>query len=295
MTAAHLHPDFRHVLAFSDRERILFLHESRWIEYEASRQALDTLQNLLHMPTRSRMPNLLLVADGFNGKTSVLDRFVELCGRGYVNADSEPVKPVVVAQSIGSKEKDLYVAILEKFHAPYRASDPTVKLRYQVLHQCRTCHVRMLVIDEFHELFTGTPRAQREMMGVLKLLANELKIPIVGAGTRDAVRVLHMNDQFASRFDTLTLPRWTLGKGFQRLLAGFEQVLPLRQASELHRPELATLVHSLSGGRIGDVHQLLMAAAEVAIRGGGERIDAQVLEGFRTWTRPSTGVRELIR
>ena len=68
----------------------------------------------------------------------------------------------------------------------------------------------MLIIDEFHSLLVGTPRLQRQVMNATKMLCNELQIPIVGVGTKDAIRVLHTYPQHASRFDVAELPTWKL-------------------------------------------------------------------------------------
>ena len=68
----------------------------------------------------------------------------------------------------------------------------------------------MLIIDEFHSLLVGTPRLQRQVMNAIKMLCNELQIPIVDVGTKDAIRVLHTYPQHASRFDVAELPTWKL-------------------------------------------------------------------------------------
>ncbi len=291
---AHIHPDFRHLMALSDKERIAFLDRPRWIGYATAHQILETLQGLLHKPQRPRMPNLLIVGEPNNGKTTIVRRFADLCGTGYVNGDSEPVKPIILAESPPSAdEKGLYISILEQFFAPYRATDPCAKLRYQVIHLFRACHVRMLIIDEFHSLLTGSPIKQREVMNAIKLLCNELAIPIVGVGTRDAVRVLHTDPQHASRFDVFSLPTWTLNNEFQKLLGAFELMLPLRQASRLHQPEMALMLHSICDGNIGNLHRLLVACACDAIQDGTECIDKQAIEA-KAWMRPTSGVRELI-
>lgn len=290
----HIHPDFRHVMSLSDKERIAFLDMPRWIGYAKAQQMLETLQGLLHKPQRPRMPNLLIVGEPNNGKTTIVRRFVDLCGKGYVNEESDPVKPVVLAEAPPSAdEKGLYISILEQFFTPYRATDPCAKLRYQVIHLFRACHVRMLVIDEFHSLLTGSPIKQREVMNAIKLLCNELAIPIVGVGTREAVRVLHTDPQHASRFDVFGLSTWALDKEFQALLASFERVLPLRQPSRLHQPELALTLHSICDGNIGNLHRLLVACASDAIQNGRECIDRQVIEG-KAWMRPTSGIREFI-
>ncbi len=292
---AHIHPDFQHIMGLSDKERMEFMDQPRWIGHKAAQQILDTLQGLLHKPQCPRMPNLLIVGDPNNGKTTIVRRFRDLCGQGYVNEDSEPVKPIILAEAPpSSDEKGLLISILERFFTPYRATDPTSKLRYQVIHILRSCHTRVLIIDEFHSLLTGTPVKQREVMNVLKLLCNELAIPIVGVGTREAVRVLHTDPQHASRFDVVTLPIWELNQDFQRLLAGFEKVLPLKKPSKLHQPEFATLLHTISEGNTGNLHRLLVECASEAIKSGKEQIDKSIIES-KVWLRPTRGIRELVQ
>ncbi|PKN16981.1 MAG: transposase [Deltaproteobacteria bacterium HGW-Deltaproteobacteria-6] len=293
-TYEHIYPDFRHIMGLPDQERIRFMDQPRWITYTVAQQVMDTLQELLRKPERPRMPNLLIVGDPNNGKTTIVRRFRDLCGKGYVNEDSEPVKPVILAEAPPSAdEKGLYISILERFFAPYRPTDPASKMRYQVIHLFRSCHVRMLIIDEFHSLLTGSPIKQREVMNAIKLLCNELAIPIVGVGTREAVRVLHTDPQHASRFDVISLPLWEANKEFQRLMTGFINILPLKKPSQINRPELAMLLHTISDGNIGNVHRLLIECATEAIKSGKEEIDKTIIEG-KSWLRPTRGIRELI-
>ncbi|MDZ4296866.1 MAG: TniB family NTP-binding protein, partial [Moraxellaceae bacterium] len=166
----HIHPEFRHVMMLSDKERLDFLQQSRWIGYPNATQIMDTLDKLLEMPTRIRMPNLLIVGEPNNGKTTIVRRFHQLRGIGYVNDESEPVKPVIIAEAPPSAdEKGLYISILERFYAPYKPTDSAARLRYQTIHLMRQCSVRMLVIDEFHSLLTGGAQKQREVMNCIKL------------------------------------------------------------------------------------------------------------------------------
>lgn len=289
----HIHPDFRDVMTSSDESRLNFIDQPRWVGYDRAREALDTLQGLMNKPRQPRMPNLLLVGEPNNGKTTLVKRFAALCGEGFVDENVEPVKPMIIAEAPPSAdEKSLYISILERFWAPYRPSSPVSQLRYQCIHQLRYCKVRILIIDEFHSLLTGTTVKQREVMNALKLLCNEVGIPIVGVGTRDAVRVLHTDPQHASRFDVLTLPLWELNEEFQTLLAGFERVLPLQKPSMISMPGPATLIHAISRGNLGDVRRLLNECARQAIKQGTEQITEQLIRS-NAWLQPTKGIREL--
>lgn len=293
MNYDHIHPDFRHIMAFSDKDRMAFMDMPRWISYPTAQKIIESLQGLMIKPAKPRMPNLLIVGEPNNGKTSIVRRFRELYGQGYLDENNDPVKPVVIAESPPSAdEKGLYISILEQFFTPYRASDSTAKLRFQVVHTLRLCKTKLLMIDEFHSMLTGSTVKQREVMNAIKFLCNELAIPIVGVGTREAVMVLHSDPQHASRFDVVSLPLWELNKDFQKLLAGFEKVLPLKKPSRLHEPELATLIHAISEGNTGNIHRLLVECAREAIESGKEFIDLPLVQS-KSWVKPTKGVREI--
>lgn len=290
----HIHPEFRPVMLKPTQGRIDFLYEQRWIGYPSAQKLIDLMHHLMTVPKRPRMPNLLVVGSSNNGKTSIIDRFEKLHGTGYVDTDGESVKPIISIEAPPSAdERSLYCAILEQFWTPYRPTDVVPKLRFQVIHQMRENHVRLLIIDEFHSMLAGTAIKQREIMNVIKLLCNELMIPVVGVGTEDAVRVLHTDPQHASRFDVFNLRNWTLNVEFQRFLKGFESVLPLQQPSGLAHPDLAKKLHAISEGNTGDLHRLLIECATEAIHSGREKIDADIIQS-KSWVKPTRGIRELL-
>lgn len=292
-TAAHLGDAARAVIDREPRDRIRFLSEQHWVGYARAIAILDRLRELATAPHHTRVQNLLLVGEPANGKTTLVTHFEATDGVRHQDENGDPVCPVILAEAPPSAdEKALYISILERFWAPYRASEPVVRLRYQVIHLMRACQVRMLIIDELHSVLTGTALKQREVMNAIKLLCNELRIPIVGVGTREAVRVLHTDPQHASRFDVVTLPLWKLDRDFQRLLASFEQILPLRNPSGLHAPEIARKLQYLSEGNIGNLTRLLTTCARAAIEDCSERITLDLIDRH-AWMRASKGVREV--
>lgn len=291
--AKHIHESFRGVLGLSPQERVRFLYEPRWIGYARAKLILDDMAALLRMPKVARMRNMLIVGDSNNGKTKVIERFKELHGQGFVSEDSESIRPVIVVESPPSAdEKGLYVSILSQFWSPYKKNGTVTELRYDAISRLRLCKAEILIVDEIHSLLVGPAAKLRMVMNTIKMLCNELRIPIVGVGTRDAVRVLHSDPQHASRFDVYALPLWKLDPEFQALLAGFESVLPLKQPSHLASPEMATLLHDICEGNLGDLHRLLIECSKVAIETGKECITREIVTS-KAWVKPTKGIREV--
>lgn len=290
----HLGERAKGVIHLDSADRIRFLGEPCWIGYDRATAILKRLRELANHPSHTRVPNLLIVGEPANGKTTIVSHFNETDGTSHQDAKGDPVRPVILAEAPPSaEEKALYISILERFWMPYRASETVVRLRYQVVHLMRTCQVRILIIDELHSMLTGTGLKQREVMNALKLLCNELRIPIIGVGTRDAVRILHTDPQHASRFDVVSLPVWKIDAEFQRLLVSFERVLPLRLPSQLHAPEFARKLHFVSEGNIGNLSRLLATCARAAIENGDERITPELVDKH-AWIRARDGIREII-
>lgn len=289
----HIHADFRHLAEAENAVRLQFLQESRWIGYKTATAALDTLLEMKNTPKRARMPNLLIIGGSNNGKTTLIRRFVKLNGEPYVDEEENNIKPIILAESPPvADEKQLLISLLEKLEVPYNPSDNISKLRYQVIHLFKTFDTKMLIIDEFHSLLTGTAKQQQQVMNSIKFLCNELNIPIVGVGTRDAIRVLHTDAQHASRFDIFELPTWRLDKEFQKLLFNIEGVLPLKNPSNLVQADLVTRIHSISEGNLGNVYRLLTACAKAAINSGTEQITTDIIEEH-SWLKPTKGYRQI--
>lgn len=61
----------------------------------------------------------------------------------------------------------------------------------------RRMGIRMLIIDEIHAMLTGTYRQQRVFLNVIRFLANDLKVPLICAGTDLARQALLTDSQLA--------------------------------------------------------------------------------------------------
>ncbi len=253
------------------------MRADRWIGYTRATEALNQLETLFVWPARQRMPNLLLIGPTNNGKSMIIEKFRR--SRPVVSHHDREEIPVLVVQmpsepSVGR----FYTALLAAIGAPMRARQYRLAdLEQLVLRLLRAAGVRMLVIDELHNVLGGRGDRRREFLNLLRFLGNELRIPLVGAGTREAYLAIRSDDQLENRFAPLTLPRWDAGAGTCSLLASFAASFPLRSPSHIATTEMATYLLTRSEGTIGELARLLTDAAVAAIESGEEAINQRTL------------------
>jgi len=286
-TLSHLRAKAAEYLLRTDDERIDYIRSPKWIGYDGANEILDRLEALLEHPKSHRMPNLLIVGDTNNGKTMLVKRF---CNRHPAedNKEGEAAKvPVLFVQAPPVPDEGrFYNAILELLFAPYKPSDRVDRKQYQAIKLMKAVGLRMLVIDEIHHILAGNLTRQKIFLNVIKFLGNELEIPIIGVGTRDAFRAIQTDLQLSNRFKRATLPRWKNDDDYVRLLMTFERMIPLRNPSHLDDPALADRIYAMSEGSIGEISDLLVEAAVFAVTSRKEAIDRKILEAIN-WVAPS--------
>ena len=259
--APHLNEAAQAMLRLPDKDRLQTIRQARWIGYSRAKELLNKFDGLLNHPRVQRMPNLLVVGETNNGKSVLVNRFQHLHPASENRPGEGVMVPVLLIQAPPvPDELRFYHSILEALASPYRPHESAAKKMPQVLRLLRTIGLRMLIIDEIHHILAGHISKQQQMLNVLKYLGNELQIPLVGVGTKDALRAIQTDPQMANRFEPAALPRWDLNREFLMLLASFERVLPLRKPSRLWEQPLAARLLALSEGTIGELSSLLAAA-----------------------------------
>jgi len=283
----HLNESAREALKLSIEDRIARLRAPRWIGYTRAKEILDQLEELLTHPKKHRMPNLLIYGDTNNGKSMIVNRFY---GRheAYDNpAGEDIIVPVLLIQCPPVPDEGrFYNAILEAIFSPYKASDRPDKKQFQAIRMLRLVRLKVLILDEIHNLIAGNLSKQRHFLYTIKYLGNELQIPIVGVGTKDALVALQTVPEMANRFEPAHLPRWDMGGEYLKLLVSFERMLPLKKPSNLVGRELAAKLLSMSEGLIGELSAILVKAAVKAIKSGDEQITVGLLNSLK-WIPPS--------
>jgi hypothetical protein len=283
LTYPHLDPGHHATADLSNEDRIQWVRAERWISHPAAELALETMADLLAYPRRNRMPCLLIHGRTGMGKTMILRKFTRDHPKMIEPRLGVMQMPVVLMQLPPEPaEIPFYEELLGALGLPLVGEVSRIRARRMARDALRIVGARILVIDEIHALLVGGDRQQRVFLNVIRLLANDLEMPLVCAGTPEARRALLTDSGLADRFGSIELPRWTNSLAFRRLLASYASILPLRRPSELDQDKVRGAILKLSDGITVRIVRLLERLAVEAIRSGTECITLDTLTTLPT-------------
>jgi hypothetical protein len=273
---SHLQPWAQAMARLPAEERIRRIRADRWIGYPRAVQTLTRLETLYDWPGKQRMPNLLLIGPTNNGKSMIIERFRRQ-HPPHSGADQEHIPVLCVQMPSEPSIPRFYTAVLAALGVPTGPRRRVADLEQLTLGVLRRVGVRVLVIDELHNVLAGRADVRREFLNLLRFLGNELRIPLVGVGTREAYLAIRSDDQLENRFEPMTLPLWETNADLSSLLASFSSSFPLRLHSNLATDDMARYLLTRSEGTIGELTSLLTEAAVAAVDSGEETINHRTL------------------
>jgi hypothetical protein len=275
---SHLTPAAQAAAMLPNEERVWRIRADRWIGYGRARTALHRLDDLFNWPSKQRMPNMLIIGPTNNGKSMIIEKFRREHTRVSPKAGDQEIIPVVVVQTPSEPSvARFYAMLLASIGAPLHPRAKVAELEHLTLKLLRAVKTKMLVIDELHNILAGKSDVRREFLNLMRFLGNELRIPIVGVGIRDAFLAIRSDDQLENRFEPFTVPVWQEGDELLSLLASFAKVLPLRRASQITSDDVVRYILSRTEGTIGEITRLLTAAAIMALETGEECVTRRTL------------------
>ena len=151
-----------------------------------------------------------------------------------------------------------------------------VEMEVRALSILKHLKVRVIVIDEVHNLLAGSPREQRVILQLFRHLSNELKASLVCLGIADAREAIAGDTQLSRRLDQMALPRWKADDEFQGLVVAILRSLPLRRPSALSAQSLRTLTRA-TDGITAKVFGMLNELAVEAVRSGRSKSPTRML------------------
>ena len=273
----NLAPQFRKYLEMSDEERIYFIQKDKWIDYPLANKVLLKMQDIFNAPKSIRSRGMLLYGDSNNGKTAILKKFYRDFSKDeYIDEDGDLIHlmPIVyVISESSSDESVMFSKILSAMNVPVNHKEKVTKKKEEVIYNLGIMKTKLIIIDEIQNVLQGPYNKMTQLITSLKTLNNTTAIPIILAGTQDAMSAISIDNQTKSRFKPLELPNWNNDENFSRFITTIEAMLPLKKASNLYQNyELLTYLHELSNGCIGEVIDILKDASIYAIRTQSEKI-----------------------
>ena len=282
-TDLHLDEDIRPDLLLSDERRIARIDRDRWIGYGRARQAVEELERILRSERRQRPDNLLIVGASNNGKTAIARRFMTRMVPPEIAAAGASTIPVTLIQAPnGPRIAQLLTAIRSALGQPAARRETTAQLRAETYRIMRAVGLRLLLIDDMHNMSAS---GVGPLLVELREIGSLGGVSLGGFATKDIAYAMRQDEQLANRFDLMTLPRWRIDDpDYWRLLHTLGRRLPLRAASDLTDPALASHIMLRSDGLIGAMTKLLRQAAVQAVRTAHERIDRAMLDRVASTT-----------
>jgi len=280
-------PDTREMLNKSKEERLAYLFSHRFIKYPKAMEILDYMELLISIPKQVRPECMLIYGESGSGKTSIIRQFQKMHPPVEDPLEEEDVLPVLIVETpFEPKVSLLYDRILYEIGVNYKTTENVVIKENRIEYYINRLGVKMLILDEFHNILNGSASQQRKVLSAIKSLTNTLKIPIVLSGTRDALIAVESEEETKKRFFPKYLPKWKKDKEFVIFLKSVEKILPLKYPSYLWKDEkIIDYLLEKSDGILADILRLIKHTAKKAIEEGKERIDFDLLKSVEFFDR----------
>lgn len=278
--------------------RIALIQSDIWIGFPRAEQVLDRLQGLIEMPRQTRMPGLLVHGASGIGKTMIARNLSRRYAPEYDPESGITRTPLLLLQAPPAPdERRFYMHILATVGAPSSAlslrAQSVASLEVRVVGLLRDLGLRMIMIDEVHNLLAGTHREQRRFLNVLRYLSNELEASLVCFGVSDAVDAIRGDVQLARRLDEHHLPNWRDDAEFSDMIQTLIAAMPLAKKSNLKVKSLKQIL-ALTGGVTSRIFSLVKDLSIDAIVTGQECItDDAVAKWTPVWSRHAKTQRRL--
>lgn len=277
-----LHPLAERALQASPQDKMAMVIRDYMIHYPALKQIMAEAEWMVYEPRQTRARGLVVCASRGNGKTSL----AQLIHNHFQGYDS-PDLPCVVRISISGVRdaRSLYGRILEELGSPARISHRLSDRELLVQRLLRDIDCRLLILDEVQDVLLGSQREQQRALEGIKLLMNELSLPVIAFGTDKAGQGFSADPHLDARFERITMPSWKADGTLANFLAAYERLLPFKKASHLASADKRAYLAKAGEGLLGKIVARIKNAALAAIVDGSECITLEHLKA--AVTRPA--------
>jgi len=261
----------------SDR-RVSQLWIDRWVSYPRAVRVLQRMAELLALPARVRMPNMLVHGPSGVGKSMIIAKFLRDQPQGITRSGQARTPVVALQMPAMPTLRSFFSQVIRALDTPVITGSSLSELELDAVRKLEAAKPRLLIVDECHHLLACTPRDQRAALNTLKYLSNEPQISIVALGTDEALHVMRTDPQIASRFDRYALPIWAASDELRGFIAGFGEQLELDTRSIADSEVAIEYLLEITGGVTGRIVEMIRLAARGTLRHHRKKLTLEDLQ-----------------
>jgi len=269
--------DLQHLELKASDEVLREFFADRFVEHPSATAIMEEMRFIYETGALKRRPyNLMVVGDSGAGKTALLEEFV----RRYAKVDLaegivSQVRTIAITEMpVNPSEGTLLSAISE---AGGLGPMDKPNLGRFVTGADRS-GLRLIIIDEFHNLDAATRNHKLACLNLLKWLGNQTGLSLIIAGTQNISRIMSYDEQFEKRFRALKLPNWRSNRHLERFVYSYLASLPIETPKSLPRRLFVALLKGPSPRTVDIAFTLSQAAYEAQRSGDPGRLTEIVEE-----------------
>jgi len=265
--------------ADAKERKIKFIEQTPWIGHHVVEKLWAKMEEILAHTRNHRMPNLNIVARPNSGKTTILRRFAKAHLAELDDETGELYAPVIAAVMPHEPSEILFVnELLKAVQLTIKKTDSFSNKLEQLYNALERIDCKVILIDEIQHIGIGSAREQHCIVNMMKNMSSILQLSFIVAGTSAAINIFSFDEQFQKRFRPVVIPTWEDGSDLESLLASFEALLPLEEASDLSSPEMVRYILTHTDRTIGNIYDLLREATTYAINNNLKKLTISVME-----------------
>src|SRR5574343_46347 len=156
----HLAKAVAAVADLDDSKRIAYIRRDRFVSHKRADEVLTDLEMLYRMEDAVRPQGRLVVGRSLMGKSTIFDEFLRN-HRASDNPEGDAaIVPVLLVQYPEAASEGIYPEILAKLNARLPANAQPRAQRKAAVELLRSIGLRVLLVDELHNVLEGSANAQ---------------------------------------------------------------------------------------------------------------------------------------
>ena len=171
----------------STNQRIDAILNLNWIEYPRAQKIMKNMNDCISYihSSNTRTPFFLVLGDHINGKSTLLSHFL-LSNLNYINKNFELINPIIKGEIPLNLTKTNFYNKLVPFPYSFPTNNETIESKFKrILSDLHFQNSKVLLIDNFQNLLTGSMLTQKIFLNTIKYIANDLKLSIICFGTNE--------------------------------------------------------------------------------------------------------------